>query len=109
MLSQGDLPDPGLNPGLLHCRWILYQLSHKGNNGKVIKDLIYRFNAAAAAAATKSLQSSLTLCNPRDGTHQAPPSLGYFRHQEHWSGLPFPSPMHKSEKLKLGRSVVSKS
>jgi len=24
--------------------------------------------------------------------HQAPPSLGFSR-QEHWSGLPFPSPM----------------
>ena len=21
----------GSNPGLLHCRWILYQLSHEGN------------------------------------------------------------------------------
>ena len=30
-------------------------------------------------------------------THQAPPSLGFFR-QEHWSGLPFPSPMHESKK-----------
>ena len=28
--------------------------------------------------------------------HQAPPSLGFSRH-EHWSGLPFPSPMHESE------------
>ena len=27
--------------------------------------------------------------------HQAPPSLGFSR-QEHWSGLPFPSPMHES-------------
>ena len=26
--------------------------------------------------------------------HQAPPSLGFSR-QEHWSGLPFPSPMHE--------------
>ena len=34
-----------------------------------------RILAAAAAAATKSLQSCLTLCDPRDGTHQAPPSL----------------------------------
>ena len=50
----------------------------------------------AAAAAAKSLQLCLTLCNPRDGTHQAPPSLGFSR-QEHWSGLPFPSPMHKSD------------
>ena len=29
-LSPGDLPDPGLNPGLLHCRQILYHLSHQG-------------------------------------------------------------------------------
>ena len=28
--------------------------------------------------------------------HQAPPSLGFSR-QEHWSGLPFPSPVHGSE------------
>ena len=26
--SPGDLPDPGINPGLLHCRWILYRLSY---------------------------------------------------------------------------------
>ena len=31
--------------------------------------------------------------------HQAPPSLGFSR-QEHWSGLPLPSPMHESEKWK---------
>ena len=35
--------------------------------------------------------------------HQALPSLGFSR-QEHWSGLPFPSPMHESEKS--SRSVV---
>ena len=38
--------------------------------------------------------------------HQAPPSLGFTR-QEHWSGLPFPSPMHESEKWKCSCSVVS--
>ena len=37
--------------------------------------------------------------------HQAPPSLGFSR-QEHWSGLPLPSPMHESEKWKWSRSVV---
>ena len=36
--------------------------------------------------------------------HQAPPSLGFSR-QEHWSGLPFPSPMHESEKWKWSCSV----
>ena len=40
--------------------------------------------------------------------HQAPSSLGFPR-QEHWSGLPLPSPMHESEKWKWSRSVVSDS
>ena len=51
--------------------------------------------AAAAAAAAKSHQSCPTLCDPIDGTQQAPPSLGFSR-QEYWSGLPFPSPENDS-------------
>ena len=30
-LLQGIFPTQGLNPGLLHCRQILYQLSHRGS------------------------------------------------------------------------------
>ena len=45
---------------------------------------------------------------PQTAAHQAPPSLGFSR-QEHWSGLPFPSPMHESEKWKGSRSVMSDS
>ena len=30
-LLQEIFPTQGLNPGLPHCRWILYQLSHEGN------------------------------------------------------------------------------
>ena len=42
--------------------------------------------------------SRVRLCaTPWTAAHQAPPSLGFSR-QEHWSGLPFPSPMHESEK-----------
>ena len=63
---------------------------------------------AAAAAAAKLLQLCPTLCNPIEAAHQAPPSLGFFR-QEHWSGLPFPSPMHENEKWKWSRSVMSDS
>ena len=38
--------------------------------------------------------SHVRLCaTPQMATHQAPLSLGFSR-QEHWSGLPFPSPMH---------------
>ena len=44
--------------------------------------------------------SRVRLCvTPETAAHQAPPSLGFSR-QEHWSGLPFPSPMHKGEKGK---------
>ena len=42
-----------------------------------------------------SLFSRVRLCaTPWMAAHQAPPSLGFSR-QEHWSGLPFPSPMHE--------------
>ena len=30
-LLQRIFPTQGLNPGLPHCRWILYQLSHQEN------------------------------------------------------------------------------
>ena len=41
--------------------------------------------------------SRVWLCaTPYTAAHQASLSLGFSR-QEHWSGLPFPSPMHKSE------------
>ena len=53
--------------------------------------------------------SRVRLCaTPETAAHQAPPSLGFPR-QEHWSGLPFPSPMHESEKWKGSRSVMSDS
>ena len=39
---------------------------------------------------------------------QAPLSVGFSR-QEYWSGSPFPSPVHESEKWKWSRSVVSNS
>ena len=57
----------------------------------------YQPKVSLAAATAKSLQLCPTLCDPIDGSHQAPPSLGFSR-QEHWSGLPFPSPMQESEK-----------
>ena len=53
--------------------------------------------------------SLVRLCaTPYTAAHQALPSLGFSR-KEYWSGLPFPSPMHESEKWKWSRSVVSNS
>ena len=46
----------------------------------------------------RSRISSVRLCaTPQTAAQQAPLSLGFSR-QEHWSGLPFPSPKHGSEK-----------
>ena len=42
--------------------------------------------------------SRVRLCStPWTAAYQAPPSLGFSR-QEHWSELPFPSPVNESEK-----------
>ena len=48
-------------------------------------------------SAAKSLQSCSTLCDPIDSSPPGSPVLGFSR-QEHWSGLPFPSPVHESER-----------
>ena len=41
-LLWGIFPTQGLNPGLLHCRWILYQLSHKGSP-RILEWVAYPF------------------------------------------------------------------
>ena len=53
----------------------------------------------SAAATAKSLQSCPTLCDPIDGTPSGSLAPGILQ-EKHWSGLPFPSPMHESEKSK---------
>ena len=37
-LLQGIFPTQGLNPGLPHCRWILYRLSHKFESAPGVGD-----------------------------------------------------------------------
>ena len=76
-----DLPDPGIKP----------------TSPALAGEFFTTELPAAAAAAAASLQSCPTLCDPIDGS---PPgsALSGFSRQEHWSGLPFPSPMHESEK-----------
>ena len=97
----------GLNwhfQGLLHCRWIL---SHC-HLGIPLTWIYFCFNKLLLLLLL-SLFRRVRLCaTPYTAAHQAPPSLGFSR-QEHWSGLPFPSPMLESEKWKWSHSVVSDS
>ena len=41
-LLQGIFPIPGSNPGLPHCRQILYQVSHKGSP-RILEWVAYPF------------------------------------------------------------------
>ena len=50
-----------------------------------------------AAAAAKSLQSCLTLCDPVDGSPSGSPVPGILQ-ARYRSVLPFPSPVHESER-----------
>ena len=51
--------------------------------------------------------SRVRLCaTPETAAHQAPPSLGFSR-QEHWSGLPCPSPLHESEVAQSGPTLAT--
>ena len=42
-LLQGMFPTQGLNPGLSHCRWILYHLNHEGSP-KILEWVAYTFS-----------------------------------------------------------------
>ena len=54
--SPENLPDSGIEPGILHSRQILYCLSHQGSP-------VLALNSVQFSSVT---QSCLTLCNPMD-------------------------------------------
>ena len=58
-LLQGIFPTQGSNPGLLHCTWILYQLSHKGSPSVFICLLRH---SVVSDFATPGLQPTRLLC-----------------------------------------------
>ena len=87
----GDIPHSGIEPASFICPALAGRFFTTSETWEA-----QNIHTAAAAAAA-SLQSCPTLCDSIDGSLPGFPSLGFSR-QEHWSGLPFPSPMHESEK-----------
>ena len=74
-VSRGIFPTRGWNPGLPHCRRILYQLSHEGSTSLYVCTYIYvllrkRKKYTRTLVETASLVSAtqlcLTLCDPMD-------------------------------------------
>ena len=82
-LIQGIFPIQGSNPGLSHCRWILYQLSHKGSP-RTLEWVVFPFSSGSS--------------QPRNRTRVSCIAGGFFTSratreaQEHWSGYCISSP-----------------
>ena len=83
---------PGKSPQARFFFWV-YSLSHCVTQ----TFLPYFLALCLLLLLLLSRFSHVWLCvTPETAAHQAPPFLGFSR-QEHWSGLPFPSPVHESE------------
>ena len=52
-LLQGIFPPQGWNPGLLHCRRILYQLSHQGSP-RILGWAAYPFSSGSSRPRTRT-------------------------------------------------------
>ena len=104
----GHPPWPLLSGGA--AQWAVMRLEWHKPRGQKVKDSrehMFGFECAVRSF-TKLLLLLLLSCfsrvrlceTPQTTANQAPPSLGFSR-QEHWSGLPFPSPISESEVTQL--------
>ena len=90
-LFQGIFPIQGLNPGLPHCRQILYQLRHKGSpniNIIIYNTSIYTYVCVCVLSCFSHVQLCVT---PWTVDCLTPLSMG-FSQQEYWNGLSCPPP-----------------
>ena len=58
-LLQGIFPIQRSNPCLLHCRWILYQLSHKGSP-RILEWVAYPFSSSSSRPRNWTRVSCIT-------------------------------------------------
>ena len=84
---------------LFLCVFIPYEGSHAMQilSAYAFLLLISQFNFLLLLLLLSRFSRVQLCATPQMEAHQASPSLGFSR-QEHWSGLPFASPMHESEK-----------
>ena len=57
-LIQGIFPIQGSNPGLSHCRWILYQLSHKGSP-RTLEWVVFPFSSGSSQPRNRTRVSCI--------------------------------------------------
>ena len=71
-LLQGTLPIQGSNQGLLHCRWILYHLSHQGSSWHSREDshfwlLMGEKKENMVSSESNEVRSSQRKCSEKEG------------------------------------------
>ena len=90
-LFQGIFPTQGSNLGFLHCRQILYHLTHQGSPThiiKLIKMKLTKIKSILRACVRSHFSCVWLFVTFGTGVHQAPLSMGFSK-QEYWSGLPW--------------------
>ena len=95
-LLQGIFPTYGSNPGLPHCRWILYQLSHRN---------IWVFVEKALCSPLSDL--SIPWLGDSNGEMVAiPPPIHLWKAWTTFSYLSLPSRMHKVPRSRVTGSFL---
>ena len=84
-LIQGISPIQGSKPGLPHCRWILYQLSHKGGP-RILEWIAYPFSRGSSNPGTEPGFLALQVDSLPTEPHGKPISQGKFQYQMKCSG-----------------------
>ena len=87
-LLQGIFPTHGLNPGHLHCRWILYQLSHKG-----IPAIVIGWKVAHDKLLPKYKSSARCIVRPNNT------KMSEFETETQGGGSPMPQKPQTPQKL----------
>ena len=57
-LLQGIFPTQGSNPGLLHCRWILYHVSHQ-RSPRILEQVAYPLSRGSSQSRNQTRVSAL--------------------------------------------------
>ena len=84
-LLQEIFPTQGSNPGLLHCRKILYQLSHKGS----LEEMCTKIYTVVVCVCSGTILCP-TLCNPMDYSPPGSSIHGIFQARIlEWVAIPF--------------------
>ena len=96
--TPGDLPNPGIEPVFLALVGRFFFFFYFYVFLISVSQIPRIMSGTCCCCLLLRCFIRIRLCAaPQMAAHQAPPSLGFSR-QEHWSGLPFPSPVYESEK-----------